>query len=462
MKREVGLLNSKMRTRIAVTSMLGIIILLIFVKKYSKKAPADIVVTPTPTATVTPLPNTPTATPTQSPDVTPDATPVPTDAPSIAPTATPVPTPELTPEPTPEPTPTAVPTPTDAPTPTAGPTPTVNPEYAQKAQAILAGMTVDEKIYQLFMVTPEQLIGVSPVTNAYDRSKKAIQSKPVGGLVYASKNIKDRTQLNNLLVNSQKYSKFGLFLAINDATGSVTAPAGTKKIGTLSDIGATADTEKAKSAAEALGKDLLALGFNLNLAPVADIASDASNLGSSSFGSDRNLVPEMVKAYVTGSVNAGMPCALSHFPVPVLGQSSKTRTNLQTCELTSFLTGIEAGASIVIVGYADMTAISDKGLPACLNPDIVNGLLRSDLEFGGVVMTEALDNEAITGHYKNGTAAVMALQAGADLLYRPDNLDASFKAIKAALNDGSLTEERLNESVLRILAMKVQYHIVKK
>lgn len=457
-------MTSKTRTVIAVTSLIGIIVLLAFVSKFNKGKPADIPVTPTQSATATPVPNTPTAVPTEAVDNTPSVTPTlaPDVTPTVAPTEAPTNTPTPEPTPTEVPTPEATPTPTMAPTPTAGLTPTVNPEYAQAAQAILAGMTTDEKIYQLFLVTPEQLTGVSPVTNAYDRSKNAIQSKPVGGLIYSSKNVKDRTQLSNLLTNSQKYSKFGLFLAINDATGSVTAPAGTKKISSLSDIGATNDTGKAQSAAEALGKDLRSFGFNLNLAPVADIASEASNLGSTSFGSDRNVVPAMVEAYVKGSLNVGMPCVLSHFPVPTSGQSSKSLASLQTCELTSFLTGIDAGASIVMVGYADMTAISDKGLPACLNPDIVNGLLRSDLEFSGVVMTDALDNGVITGKYKNGQAAVLALQAGADLLYRPENLDAAVNAIKAALKDGTLTEERLNESVLRILAMKVQFGIAKK
>ena len=107
-----------------------------------------------------------------------------------------------------------------------------------------------------------------------------------------------------------------------------------------------------------------------------------------------------------------------------------------------------------------MTALSDSKLPACMCPETI-ALLRKDLGFNGIIMTAALDNNAVTDRYKPAEAALNAFIAGADMLYRPADLDAAFKAIKNAVKDGTITENRLNESVLRILAVKAQFGIIK-
>ena len=365
-------------------------------------------------------------------------------------------TPTATPLPTDTPTPTLSPTPTATPTPTEPPVPTIAPEYLDAAQAVLDQMTIDEKIYQLFLVTPEQLTGVWPVTNAYDKTKNAIRRKPVAGIVYSSGNIDNKSQLTKLLSNSQGYSKFGLFLAIREETGALTAAAGTNRIESFYEIGSTGDPDKAYEAASSLGRDLLSLGFNLNLAPNTDIT-----VGISSFGSDAATVAPMTAAYVKGGLSVGMPSVLCHYPLPNAIRDERTLKELQASEFKAFSAGIRSGASVVMVGYADMASLSDTGHPACLNPDVIL-LLREELGFNGVIMTDALDSGVITSRYNDGEAALMAIQAGADIIYRPADLDLSVNALKFALAEGSLSEERINESVLRILALKAQFGILKQ
>lgn len=384
----------------------------------------------------------------------PGTTLAPTDAPTPVPTQPSTPTPS--PVPTDTPTPTLSPTPTATPTPTMPPVPTIAPEFTDAAKAVLETMTTDEKIYQLFLVTPEQLTGVWPVVNAYDKTKNAIRQKPVAGIIYASQNIENQSQVMRLLSNSQSYSKFGLFLTIHDETGSLTSLAGTTRVSRPYEIGGTGDTDKAFETAVSLGNDLRKLGFNLNLSPTADIT-----VNGTSFGSDTALVAGMVEAYVKGGLSVGMPSVLCHFPLPVADRNERTLEDLREAEFKTFTAGIVAGASFVMVGYTDMAALSETGHPACLNPDII-GILRKELGFNGIVMTEALDAKAITAQYNAGEAAVMAIQAGADILYRPADLVAAVNAIRDALNDGTISEDRLNESVLRILSVKAQFGILKQ
>lgn len=388
-----------------------------------------------------------------------------TEAPTEAPTPTkpafrPTSTPVATPTPTEAPTPTSTPVPTATPTPTPLPVPTVDPEVLETAQKYLAKMSTDDKIYQLFFVTPEQLTGVRPVVNAYDKTKQAFAKKPVGGLIYSQQNINDKSQFTKLLSNSTRYAKYGTFFAVNDEVGSLTAAVGTHRIDKPSEIGKTGDAANAGRAAQSLASELKKLGLNMNMVPVANISSESSGLGTSSYGSDPELVASMVSAYVKGCMTAGMPGVLSHYPVPVSGTSALTKDQLLKTELAGFRAGITAGASVVVVGYADMTALSDKGLPACMCPEVLT-VLRKDLGFNGIILTSALDNTAVTSRFKPGDAALNAILAGADMLYRPSDLDAAVKALKAALSSGTLTEDRLNESVLRILCVKAQFGIIK-
>ena len=120
-----------------------------------------------------------------------------------------------------------------------------------------------------------------------------------------------------------------------------------------------------------------------------------------------------------------MPGVLSHFPVPVADTSDLTKAQLLENDLAGFRAGIQAGASVVIVGYADMIALSDSKLPACMCPEVL-ALLRKDLGFNGIIMTSALDNGVVTSRFKPGEAALNAFTAGADMLYRPSDLDAAF------------------------------------
>lgn len=346
----------------------------------------------------------------------------------------------------------------------------------QQAENILASMTQEEKVYQLFMVTPEQLTGVSLVTQSGETSKAAIAAKPVGGVIYFAENLRARAQCTTMIQNLQSYSKLGLFIGVDEEGGTVARlgnnPAmGTTRFPAMGDIGRTGDATQAYQAGMTIGTDLKALGFNLDFAPVADVNSNPDNpvIGTRSFSNDPTVASAMVAACVSGFQDSGILCTLKHFPGHgdtatdshvADAVTNKTADELRACELLPFSAGIQTGAPVVMVGHIHTPAATQEDVPATLSAEIIGGLLRGELGFQGLVITDSMSMAAITDHYTPEDAAVKAIQAGADLLLMPQNLDSAAAGITQALQNGALSEERLNESILRILQAKIRYGII--
>ncbi len=346
----------------------------------------------------------------------------------------------------------------------------------QQANSILASMTQEEKVYQLFMVTPEQLTGVSPVTQSGEASKTAIAAKPVGGVIYFAENLRARAQCTAMIQNLQSYSKLGLFIGVDEEGGTVARlgnnPAmGTTRFPAMGDIGKTGDATQAYQVGMTIGTDLKALGFNLDFAPVADVNSNPDNpvIGTRAFSSDPTAASAMVAACVSGFQDSGILCTLKHFPGHgdtaadshvADAVTNKTADELRACELLPFSAGIQSGAPVVMVGHIRTPAATQEDVPATLSAEVIGGMLRGELKFQGLVITDSLSMAAITDHYTPEDAAVKALQAGADLLLMPQNLDSAAAGITQALQNGALSEARLNESILRILEAKIRYGII--
>ena len=202
----------------------------------------------------------------------------------------------------------------------------------------------------------------------------------------------------------------------------------------------------------------------MDFAPVADVTMEGaeSALGNRSFGSDPQVVGEMVSNVVGGMEGTGVSACLKHFPG--LGSASddthdgrveisKTLEELKAVDLVPFSVGIEAGADFVMVGHATVQAI-DGDLPASLSGRVITDILRGELGFEGVIITDALDMTAITEYYTSEEAAVMALEAGADMLLMPEDFEAAYNAVLAAVQDGRISEERIDESLDRIYRVK--------
>lgn len=346
----------------------------------------------------------------------------------------------------------------------------------RRAERILENMTLEERIYQLFIVTQEQLTGVSQVTQSGKTTQSAIEKYPVGGIIYFANNLLSREQCKTMIENIQSYSEIGLFISVDEEGGKVARLGNDSEMGTTSfpamgSIGVTDDTSKAYEVGYVIGQEISELGFNLDFAPVADVYSNEENtvIGDRAFSSDPYVAARMVSACVQGFRDSQMLCTLKHFPGHGdtvtdshygEAQITKTLEELYLCELIPFQEGINSGVPLVMIGHLTAPKITEEDVPATLSYEIVTGLLREEMGFDGIIITDSMAMQAITEKYSSGIAAVKAIQAGVDIVLMPQNLQDAVNGILTAIQEGILTEERIDESVLRILQTKISKDII--
>lgn len=343
----------------------------------------------------------------------------------------------------------------------------------QQAEAYLQTMTTEQKLWQLFITTPEAITHVNLATRAGEATKTALQTYPIGGLCYFADNLKEAEQVKIMLTNTQAYATTGLFLCIDEEGGTVSRAGSNPNmevtpIQSAAEYGAAGDTAVLFSDAVKLAQELTALGFNLNFAPVADLDPETENeeLSTRTYSSDPKVAADMVAAMVTGLQEGGMISCLKHFPGHGSAEtdshedtsvSERTLEELQEADWVPFRSGIEKGVPFVMLSHLTNKELSKE--PASLSPEVVD-YLRQELGFGGVIITDSQKMGAIANHYSSAEAAVLAIEAGADMILMPADLQAAYDGLKAAVDEGKLTEERLNESVLRILTVKFEQGIM--
>lgn len=342
----------------------------------------------------------------------------------------------------------------------------------QIADSCIAEMSLENKVAGLFMVTPEALTGVDTVIQAGDTTKQKLSEYPVGGLVYFSKNIKSADQLKEMLDTTRNTMIYPVFLAVDEEGGSVSRVAGAglaDDVGDMSEIGSTCDPEKAKEAGTTIGTYLSQFGFNVDFAPVADVVSaENAVIGNRSFGSDPNVVGTMVAAEVQGLQESGVSACLKHFPG--IGDtttdthdkkavSEKTLEDMQQTDLPAFQSGIDAGADFVMVSHMSLPNVVGDDTPCSLSGAVISDLLRNQLGYNGIVITDALDMSAITDSYSSAEAAVKAIEAGADMLLMPENFEEAYQGVLDAVQKGTISEDRINESLKRIYRVKYRDRI---
>ncbi len=342
-----------------------------------------------------------------------------------------------------------------------------------RARELLAEMTLEEKICQLFIVTPELLTGDSPVTRAGSETGQALEEYPVGGIVYFASSLNTREQVTEMIGNTQQYSRLGLFIAVDEEGGRVARVGSNSALGTTSfpAMGTLETEEEAYQVGLTMGTELQELGFNLDFAPVADVSSNPNNsvIGDRAFSDDPEEAAQLAAACVRGLRASGILCTLKHWPGhgDTAGDShdgavstGKTLEELAGCEFLPFQSGIAAGANFVMAGHISCPAVTGDDLPASLSPVLIGELLRGELGFEGVIITDSMQMQAITDHYSSGEAAVAALQAGVDMILMPASLSRAVGGIADAVEDGTLTEARIDESVLRVLSAKLEAGIL--
>ncbi len=355
----------------------------------------------------------------------------------------------------------------------------IPPEETAPAEApsTAAEMTLDEKLHQMFIVTPEALTGYTQVTQFGDASRTAFSKHPVGGLIYFSGNLETVEQTQEMLSGMQTFAKsasgLGLFLAVDEEGGQVARCAdtlGTTAIEPMQTYGESGDDVAVFEVGMTIGKDIGGLGFNLDFAPVADVdLNEGNELGDRIFSSDPEVVSKLVQAYVQGLQSTGVAATLKHFPG--LGAEDgnahtdekivieRSLDQLRAAEFVPFAGGITAGADFVMVSHQIVTGVGDD-LPACLSPVVCTDLLRGELGFQGLIVTDSLQMNTISGSYTSGEAAVMAVEAGVDVLLMPQNFEEALAGLQEAVESGRISEERIDESVNRILAEKEKLGLV--
>lgn len=356
----------------------------------------------------------------------------------------------------------------EAPEPTAEPVVEEEKSYLDEiVDACIEEMPLEDKVAGLFIITPEALTDTDVAVRAGDATKEKLGQYAVGGLIYFEQNMKSKDQLTEMISNTKSYSKYPLFLSVEEEGGSVSRIAKADladNVGTMKEIGDTKDTAKAKEVGNTIAGYLTGYGFNLNFAPVADVAMDGNEtIGDRSFGNNAGETATMVAASVEGMQEGGVSVCLKHFPG--LGSSNedthagmasteKTLEDYETTDFLSFQSGIDAGAEFVMVSHLSVPNITGDNTPSSISDKMVTEILRGQLGFEGVIVTDAMNMAAITDYYTSDEAAIKALQAGADVILMPEDFETAYNGVLEAVNSGTLSEERINESLRRIYRVK--------
>lgn len=349
----------------------------------------------------------------------------------------------------------------------------VDPLVEQAAQ-IVSGMTLEEKVAQMFFITPEALTGYGQVTVAGDATNEAYQKYPVGGLIYNSQNLVDIDQTKTMMAKMQQYAdsriSLPVFLGVDEEGGSVTRIAsneayGITNVNNMSDIGATGDTQNAYQAGVTIGTYLSDLGFNLDFAPVADVLTVSDSvIGNRSFGTDSELVASMALSELQGLESMGIQGVVKHFPGHggVSGDShsgavstDKSLEELFASELVPFQRAIDGGAEFLMVGHIAAPNVTGDDTPASLSKVMITDVLRTQMGYQGVVITDAMNMTAITANHAADEAAVLAVNAGADMILMPEDFGKAYNGVIDAVNNGTIEEYRINEAVVRIVKAKL-------
>ena len=355
-----------------------------------------------------------------------------------------------------------------------------------KAEKLLQSMTLEEKIGQLFIIRPDDLelnltskqINDSTNNGAVEldtNMKETLKKYPIGGVALFSKNILNPTQLTTFISDMQKQSAIPLFVGIDEEGGTVSRIAKSPKFDvpkfeSMQKIGETKNSGKAKDVGFTIGSYLKSYGFNLDFAPVVDINTNPKNIviGNRSFGNDPDLVSKMVFAEIVGLHEAGIMSCVKHFPGhgdtkgdTHTGEVSieKTWEELKKCELVPFINSIDT-TDMVMISHIIAPNITGDKLPASLSNEIIEGKLRKELGYKGVVISDAMEMGAITKKYSSKESAINTILAGIDIILMPEDFVESYNGIYDAIKNGTITEARIDESVLRILNLKELYDLL--
>lgn len=337
--------------------------------------------------------------------------------------------------------------------------------HETRSAARLALMTLDEKIGQLFQIRID-----GPTLDESER--QIIQSKHIGGVVYFqyNGNLNDPVQAATLSNDLQECAigpdgrGIPLLLSLDQEGGRVTRITGGAEFPGNMALGASRSAQMSFLTGSVFGAEIKAIGANMDLAPVLDVNNNPLNpvIGVRSFGEQAQLVSDLGIAYMEGLHSQGVLATGKHFPghgdtavdshtgLPIVTYDFET---LDTIHGKPFRDLVNRGLDAIMTAHIVVTCL-DPNHPATLSPQVIEGYLRTNIGFDGVVMTDSMGMAGITSNYTVEQAAVMAVQAGVDMLSLPPDLDAAFNAIKSAVLNGQIPLSRIDQAVTRILRLK--------
>lgn len=353
-------------------------------------------------------------------------------------------------------------------------------EIEAMAGTIVQKMTLEEKIGQMFVVNLEQLDNTKGSYYEFrqftDDMKDKLEEYKVGGVILFARNIESIPQTKLLIEQLQNNATAPLFISVDEEGGEVARIGNnsnmrTTKFPTMEQVGAMEDLDYAYNMGATIGQEIKELGFNLNFAPCADVKTNEYNteIGSRAFGSDPKLVSKMVKQVVYGMQDQGISATLKHFPGhgSASGDSHVAPVNidtdllgLRTTEFLPFSEGINAGADFVMVSHISISKVTENTVPACMSKLVLQNMLRQELKFDGVIITDAMDMGAITRKYKPDVAAVNCVKAGVDIVLMSTDLEKAYAGVYDAVKEGKISEEQIDESVKRIVKVKIKRGII--
>ncbi len=365
---------------------------------------------------------------------------------------------------------------------------------SRSTEQIIEDMSVREKIAQMLMVEfrywqQEGETEKKEVDVLNPEIKEAIEKYKFGGVILFAQNVKETEQTLRLTDQLQKAAiesgNLPLLLSIDQEGGKVVRlGTGTSLPGNMA-LGATRDPQSAYRYGQIIGEELKSLGINVNLAPVADVNNNPNNpvIGERSISSRPELVAEMTSNVTKGLQDTGISAAAKHFPghgdtatdshvgLPIV---DKSKEDVMALEVYPFNYLANEGIDMIMTAHISYPQIeqdkaiskldgSEINIPATLSDDILTGLVRNEMNYDGIIITDALNMKAISDHFGEEEATLMSLKAGSDILLMPtklenkadlEKLDTIIDNIEEAVNNGEVTEERLNESVRRIVELK--------
>lgn len=345
------------------------------------------------------------------------------------------------------------------------------PDTEAYARSLVEQMTLREKVCQLLVVWPESLTGTGAVTAVTPQLAAALKTYPVGGVVLMAANLKTPQQVRDLTSGLQLMSYIDLFICVDEEGGRVgrlMSTIGTTRLNNMYSY-RYQGTPTAYANGVTLGNDVMRYGFNVDFAPVADVWSNPANtaIGDRAYSDDYDEAATLISAAVQGFRSTGVICCLKHFP----GHGStvtdshygfavvdKTLPQLRGEDLKPFAAGIDAGAEMVMTGHIIVPSV-DPNMPATLSYALTTELLRNEMGFKGVVVTDALRMTG-AGNLSQGEKAVQSVLAGADLLLGLTELPEVVAALENAVQTGRIPEAQLDAAVTRILTLKLNHDLI--